>query len=278
MLSNKIVFVTNLIDTIKFPFRKDKELYRSFYDMMGFYPHHIQHYKQALMHKSVSIKNEKGRPLNNERLEFLGDAILGAVVGDIVYQRFQGKREGFLTNARSKIVQRETLGKVATKVGLSKLIQTNGSFHSHNSYIEGNALEALIGAIYLDRGYDYCMLFVKKQILGHVLNLDKMVQQEANFKSKLLEWSQKNRVQLEYRLVKETHEENVTPIFLSQVILEGIECGKGKGYSKKESHQIASKETLMALRKDPKLEQQILKMKEQHAVMEIPAEAVAVTY
>ena len=88
MLSNKIVFVTNLIDTIKFPFRKDKELYRSFYDMMGFYPHHIQHYKQALMHKSVSIKNEKGRPLNNERLEFLGDAILGAVVGDIVYQRF----------------------------------------------------------------------------------------------------------------------------------------------------------------------------------------------
>ena len=278
MLSNKIVFVTNLIDTIKSPFRKDKELYRSFYDMMGFYPHHIQHYKQALMHKSVSIKNEKGRPLNNERLEFLGDAILGAVVGDIVYQRFQGKREGFLTNARSKIVQRETLGKVATKVGLSKLIQTNGSFHSHNSYIEGNALEALIGAIYLDRGYDYCMLFVKKQILGHVLNLDKMVQQEANFKSKLLEWSQKNRVQLEYRLVKETHEENGTPIFLSQVILEGIECGKGKGYSKKESHQIASKETLMALRKDPKLEQQILKMKEQHAVMEIPAEAVAVTY
>lgn len=278
MLSNKIVFVTNLIDTIKFPFRKDKELYRSFYDMMGFYPHHIQHYKQALMHKSVSIKNEKGRPLNNERLEFLGDAILGAVVGDIVYQRFQGKREGFLTNARSKIVQRETLGKVATKVGLSKLIQTNGSFHSHNSYIEGNALEALIGAIYLDRGYDYCMLFVKKQILGHVLNLDKMVQQEANFKSKLLEWSQKNRIQLEYRLVKETHEENGTPIFLSQVILEGIECGKGKGYSKKESHQIASKETLMALRKDPKLEQHILKMKEQHAVMEIPAEAVAVTY
>ncbi|MBQ2186002.1 MAG: ribonuclease III [Bacteroidaceae bacterium] len=278
MLSNKIVFVTNLIDTIKFPFRKDKELYRSFYDMMGFYPHHIQHYKQALMHKSVSMKNEKGRPLNNERLEFLGDAILGAVVGDIVYQRFQGKREGFLTNARSKIVQRETLGKVATKVGLSKLIQTNGSFHSHNSYIEGNALEALIGAIYLDRGYDYCMLFVKKQILGHVLNLDKMVQQEANFKSKLLEWNQKNRVQLEYRLVKETHEENGTPIFLSQVILEGIECGKGKGYSKKESHQIASKETLMALRKDPKLEQHILKMKEQHAVMEIPAEAVAVTY
>ena len=120
MLSNKIVFVTNLIDTIKFPFRKDKELYRSFYDMMGFYPHHIQHYKQALMHKSVSIKNEKGRPLNNERLEFLGDAILGAVVGDIVYQRFQGKREGFLTNARSKIVQRETLGKVATKVGFNK--------------------------------------------------------------------------------------------------------------------------------------------------------------
>ncbi len=278
MLSNKIVLVTNLIDTIKFPFRKDKELYRSFYNMIGFFPHHIQYYKQALMHKSLLMKSEKGRPLNNERLEFLGDAILSAVVSEIVYQRFQGKREGFLTNARSKIVQRETLGKVAIKVGLDKLIQSNGCFQSHNSYIEGNALEALIGAIYLDRGYDYCMLFVKKQILGHILDLDKVAYREVNFKSKLLEWSQKNHIQLEYRLITETHEENGAPIFLSQVILEGIECATGKGYSKKESQQRASKETLNALKNDRDLEQRVFEMKEQHAFIDIPEMAVPDTY
>ncbi len=99
----------NLIDRIKLPFRKEKELFSSLYGIMGFYPRRIEYYKLALMHKSVARRNAKGKPLNNERLEFLGDAVLDAVVGDIVYRHFEGKREGFLTNARSKLVQRDTL-------------------------------------------------------------------------------------------------------------------------------------------------------------------------
>ena len=99
----------NFIDRIRLPFRKEKELYSSLYKILGFYPRNIQLYKQALLHKSLRRRNEKGRPLNNERLEFLGDAILDAVVGDIVFRHFEGKREGFLTNTRSKLVQRETL-------------------------------------------------------------------------------------------------------------------------------------------------------------------------
>ena len=132
----------NITDKIRLLFRKDKE----------FYPRNIDIYQQALLHKSSSVK-EKGHLLNNERLEFLGDAILDAIVADIVYKKFEGKREGFLTNTRSKIVQRETLNRVAVEIGLDKLIKYTTRQSSHNSYMCGNAFEALIGAIYLDRGY-----------------------------------------------------------------------------------------------------------------------------
>lgn len=110
---------SNFIDRIKLPFRKEKELIVSLYSILGFYPRHIEYYKLALMHKSGG-KREKGKPINNERLEFLGDAILDAVVGDIVYRHFEGKREGFLTNTRSKIVQRETLNRLAHEIGLEE--------------------------------------------------------------------------------------------------------------------------------------------------------------
>ena len=111
---------SNIKDRIRLLFRKDRESYFRFYKMLGFYPKDISIYEQALLHKSLSVKSEKGRLLNNERLEFLGDAILDAVVADIVYKRFEGKREGFLTNTRSKIVQRETLNRLAIEIGLDK--------------------------------------------------------------------------------------------------------------------------------------------------------------
>ena len=149
--------INDLIDRIKLPFRKEKELYSSLYEIIGFYPRNISYYKQALLHKSMAKRNEKGKPMNNERLEFLGDAVLDAVVGDIVYRHFEGKREGFLTNTRSKIVQRETLGRLAQEMGIINLIKSNGHSSSHNSYMGGNAFEALVGAIYLDRGYGACM-------------------------------------------------------------------------------------------------------------------------
>ena len=143
--------LNNIFDRIRLPFRKEKELYLSLHQIIGVYPHNISYYKLALMHKSVARRNEKGRPVNNERLEFLGDAILDAIVGDIVYQHFPGKREGFLTNTRSKIVQRETLNKLAQEMGINQLILSSGHSYSHNSYLGGNAFEALVGALYLDR-------------------------------------------------------------------------------------------------------------------------------
>ena len=127
------MWVNDIIDRIKLPFRKEKELFSALYQILGFYPHNIELYKQALLHKSVGRRNEKGRPQNNARLEFLGYAILDAVVGHIVFRHFEGKREGFLTNTRSKLVSRATLGKLSQEMGIHKLITSAGHSTSHDS-------------------------------------------------------------------------------------------------------------------------------------------------
>ena len=260
--------LNNIIDRLKLPFRKDKELFSALYDILGFYPHEIAYYRQALLHKSIGKRSEKGKPLNNERLEFLGDAILDAAVGDIVYRHYAGKREGFLTNTRSKLVSRETLGKLANEMGLSQLILSAGHSNSHNSYVNGNAFEALVGAIYLDRGYDACMWFWENRVLGKYIDLDKVAFKEVNFKSKLLEWSQKNRVRMEYRLMKQKKDDNGSPVFSFVVLLEGIEGEKGSGYSKKEAQQLASKETLQRLKREPQFVEAVFAAKSERTKME----------
>lgn len=268
VLSSRNMMINNFIDKMKLPFRKEKELYSSLFNVIGFYPHDISLYKQALLHKSIAKRNEKGRPVNNERLEFLGDAILDAIVGDIVFRHFEGKREGFLTNTRSKIVQRETLNKLAQEIGISQLIMSNGHSSSHNSYMDGNAFEALVGAIYLDRGYEACMRFMKKRILSQLINLDKVAYKEVNFKSKLIEWCQKNRVKLDFKLIEQKRDENNNPIFVYQAIVEGLEGGSGKGYSKKESQQLASKQTLQSLRRKPQFIDAVFAAKADRTKME----------
>ena len=241
--------IENITDRIRLFFRKEKEPYFRFYRILGFYPHNIEIYKQALLHKSSSVKTQ-GRLINNERLEFLGDAILDAVVADIVYKKFEGKREGFLTNTRSKIVQRETLNNIAINIGLDKLIKYSSKQSSHNSYMSGNAFEALVGAIYLDRGYKACMKFMEKRIIGQYINLEKISRKEVNFKSKLIEWSQKNKFEIEFRLVGQTSDESQNPIFETQILVENISAGTGKGYSKKESQQEAAHATMTMIKKD----------------------------
>jgi len=258
----------DIIERLRLPFRDDKELRMSLKRILGFYPHSIKHYKIALTHKSSGQRNDKGRPLNNERLEFLGDAMLDAVVGHIVFDHFSGKREGFLTNTRSKLVSRETLGKLAVEMGLTDLIQSSGQQRSHNSYMAGNAFEALVGAIYLDQGYNAVMRFVKKRILAQMVNIDKVAYKEVNFKSKLLEWTQKNRVRMDYRMLKQTKDDKGSPVFGYQVVIEGVDGGKGQGYSKKEAQQLASKETLQRLRREPQFIDAIFQAKSERTKME----------
>ena len=260
--------LSNLIDRMKLPFRKDKELYLSLRQIIGFYPHDISYYKLALMHKSMYKRNAKGKPVNNERLEFLGDAILDATVGDIVYRHFPGKREGFLTNTRSKLVQRDTLNRLAQEMGVNQLILSSGRSQSHNSYMGGNAFEALVGAIYLDRGYNACMEFMRKRILAQMINIDKVAYKEVNFKSKLIEWSQKNRVRIDFTVITQEKDKTGSPVFKYRVKLEGVDGCEGSGYSKKESQQLASKLTLEKLRREPQFIDRVFAAKTDRTKME----------
>lgn len=238
------------------------------YGIIGFYPHDINYYKMALMHKSAAQHRKMGKHADNERLEFLGDAILDAAMGDIVYRHFPGKGEGFLTNTRSKIVQRDTLNKLAKEMGINDLIMSCGHISSHNNYMGGNAFEALVGAIYLDRGYDACLRFLKNRILAQMINIDKMAAKEVNFKSRLIEWSQKNRIKIEFKLLKQERDKKGSPMFSYQVNLEGIAGCEGTGFSKKESQQKACKETLQRLKQDPIFLDTIFAAKSSRKMME----------
>ena len=260
--------LSNLLDRIKLHFQKDSELRKALHSMLGFYPRNLEIYRIALAHKSHVYRNRKGRSFNNERLEFLGDAILEAVVSDIVFHRFERRSEGFLTSTRSKIVQRSSLNRLAKEIGLERLLQVPSQRRGHNSNIGGNAFEALVGAIYLDRGYKTCQWFVENKIVGCLLDIENVANKEVNFKSKLLEWTQKNRVQVDFENEEALDEKNDSPLFNSTILLEGLTAGEGRGYSKKESQQRASRDALTRLRRDPLFVESIFDEKSKRISME----------
>ncbi|GAB6120401.1 ribonuclease III [Dysgonomonas termitidis] len=243
--------------------KRGKEPYVSFCKILGFYPYNITLYEQALLHKSSSIKLKDGRWINNERLEFLGDAILDAIVADIVFKEFEYKKEGFLTNMRSKIVQRETLNRLALEIGIDKLIKTSTRNTTPNTHMYGNALEALIGAIYLDQGYRAAKRFVFERLIQEHLNIESVAELEANYKSRLIEWSQKQKISVSFDLIDSFVNENNTPIFKTAVIIMGEQAGLGTGYSKKESQQKAAKEAYNKLQRSTTFRNHIFELYEQ---------------
>ena len=198
----------------------------------------------------MPVKTQDGRWANNERLEFLGDAILDAVVGAYLYRIYPTKHEGFLTRTRAKIVQRESLNRIGKVFRLESHVRASSHSSSHNSYISGNAVEALVGAIYLDRGYEACRNFIEKKIIADNLNLKELVKTEQNYKSRLIEWTQKYRVTIEFELIDTMMDAEGNPVFKTAVLLGGIYAGDGSGYSKKESHQAASKKAYERLKQE----------------------------
>ena len=238
-----------------------KEPYSSLYKILGFCPENIHLYEQAFLHKSSSVESGDGRWLNNERLEFLGDAVLDAIVADIVYKHFQNKREGFLTNTRSKIVQRETLNRIAVELGLDKMVVYSAKLSSHNNHMYGNALEALIGAIYLDQGYKVCYHFIQDVMIKKYIDIDTIARKEVNFKSSLIEWSQKNKLEVTFDLIESFSDNDGNPVFQTGVTLSDMQIGVGIGYSKKESQQNAAKMAIKKLRTDKAFQQFISELK-----------------
>lgn len=248
----------NLISFIKFLFAKEKELYVFLHKITGFYPHHIEYYRLALVHRSMPVKDAEGNWVNNERLEFLGDAVLDLVVAAYLYHQYPDKHEGFLTSTRAKIVQRESLNRIGKLFKLESHVKASAHSSSHNSYISGNAVEALVGAIYLDRGYKVARKFIEKKIIRDNIQLDDLVNTEKNFKSRLIEWTQKNHVTIEFELIDTYNDTENNPIFKTAVILGGIFAADATGYSKKESHQGASRKAVDRLKADAIFREQVL--------------------
>ncbi len=238
--------------------RKGKEPFFTFYKMVGFYPHDISLYQQAVAHKSSSIRLSNGKWVNNERLEFLGDAILDAIIADILYKEFENKKEGFLTNMRSRIVQRETMNKLAVELGLENLLVTSTRNVAHNTNMYGDALEALIGAIYLDQGYRVAKKFVFNTLIEEHLDFEDVVKTEIDFKSRLIEWGQKNKLEVRFDVTDSYYDSNHNPIFHSSVLIADIESGEGVGYSKKESHQKAAEKALRKIEEDIDFQNKLL--------------------
>jgi ribonuclease-3 len=246
-----------------------KGSYFALYKILGFFPDNIAVYEEALLHKSSSRENNGRHYHNNERLEFLGDAILDAVVADIVFKKYKNRNEGFLTTTRSKIVKRETLDKISRELGLNKLVVSATQVKSQKNHILGNALEAFIGAVYLDQGYRKTYRFINEKIIKAYINVDALAKKEVNFKSKLLEWSQKFRVRMEFYLLENFIDHDNNPIFQTRALLNGLSAGIGTGYSKKEAHQQAAKMALKKIKTDKVFVEEVLSWnKKEDAVME----------
>ncbi len=255
----------SLIYRIKFSLANKGELYSYIKNTLGFTPHRADFYELALTHRSASFKTKENKHNNNERLEFLGDAVIETVISNVLYHTYPTRDEGFLSTMRSKLVERKNLGKLAKSIHLNEHIKVEQKFprsESHNSYIGGNAFEALVGAIYLDRGYKTCQHFIARLIkLGHI-NMAKTARVEENFKSVILEWCQKHHVDIKIVSVwEDSPAKSDRPPFCSAVMIEGRVAAKGKGYSKKESHQTAARKAMLSIRRTPAFERSLLQMR-----------------
>lgn len=236
--------VRKIVQRVKLFSSSRKEFYLFLKEILGFYPGNLKLYDVAFIHKSASTVDSQGNFVNNERLEYLGDAILGAIIADFLYNRFPQEDEGFLTKTRSKLVNRTFLTRLTFDMGLNVFIDSNTTKNIDNSHIYGDALEALIGAIYLDKDYQTTKFFVTKRILSQFVNLNEIEQNDTNFKSRLIEWSQKNKKDIKFETTEEFSDKSKQPKFIAIVELENKLVGKGIGTSKKEAQQNAAKQAL----------------------------------
>ncbi len=224
------------------PFQSEKKLRQSFKLITGLRPVNLALYKQAMRHSSVANVTNQGIKDSYERLEYLGDAILGMIVAEYLFAQYPFEEEGFLTVIRAKIVNRESLGRLAQKIGLKELVQFSQGSRTHRS-VYGDCMEALIGAVYLDYGFQACRKFVIQRLLKPHYDLDELISTITNYKSKLLEWSQKENKELRFEIINEEDRK-----FTAQVFLDEKPKAKGFGFSKKKAEQDAAQKTYEQLK------------------------------
>lgn len=226
--------------------KSEKDFYRKISRVIGFAPGNSGLYKLALSHSSAAKENSAGTKNSYERLEYLGDSVLGAVVAEYLFKKFPYKNEGFLTDIRSRIVNRESLNKVGKKMGLSQLVEYSGKVNVSHKSLYGDVLEALVGAIYLDKGFNTSKKFILSKILDHHFNIDDVISNTTNFKSVLIEWTQKNTYKLDF-LIKEEHGNMHNKEFTAIIVVDEKEIASGMGTSKKRAEQAAAEKACTSL-------------------------------
>ncbi|MBL0340378.1 MAG: ribonuclease III [Bacteroidetes bacterium] len=209
---------------------------RTLKNILGFYPNNLSVYKLAFSHKSVASSTVNGMQLSNERLEFLGDAVLGAIVADLLFRRFPFRDEGFLTEMRSRIVSRDHLKNLALKIGLDKYIKNNAGTGMYRS-MYGDAFEALVGAIYLDKGYPHTEKFIVDRIIKHHVDLNEIEQSDSNFKSRIINWAQREKKALLFETVDEGIGGKLIKV---RLLIDEQEVATGADFVKKKAEQIAA--------------------------------------
>lgn len=233
----------------KLYFSSDRKYIKSLRNLLGFVPGNLRLYRLAFRHKSVSVLVKKGAKNSNERLEFLGDAILGSVVAEVLFKMYPYKEEGFLTEMRSKIVNRANLNMLARKLGFSELVQYDNrmvSFPNKQGSLLGDAFEALIGAIYLDKGYNFTRDFLITRIIKPHIDIHTLELTETNFKSKLIEWCQRQGKDVSFELIANGEGES-SKLFTIKAFIDGVYYGIGVDYNKKNAEKLAAEKTCEAL-------------------------------
>lgn len=225
-----------------FPCPQTRQFRRTIYTITSYRPRNLALYKLAFQHGAIP-----GVTASNERLEFLGDAVLSLIIGEYLFQRYPLEEEGFLTEIRARIVNRASLGQLARKIGIDSLIQYNNRARHKGGFkfVDGNALEALIGAVYLDQGYKRCQQFVIERLLKLHIDLEALIQNDTNYKSQLIIWANRNRKKVTFQLVDEQWREGARE-FTVQAMLDGTVAGRGQGRNKKQAEQKAAHMALQA--------------------------------
>ncbi|MGB3585645.1 MAG: ribonuclease III [Tunicatimonas sp.] len=235
--------------TLVVPNARNRKVSRCVYQMVGRSPANLGLYQLAFKHVSVAKRNRYGLKESNERLEYLGDAVLSTVVAEYLFKKFPFRDEGFLTEIRARIVNRESLNEVARKIGVDQLVEYDsshrGGYRAHKS-INGNTLEALVGAVYLDHGFTFCRRFILNRILIPHFDLSKIVNNNTNYKSMIIEWAQKNNHQVHFEIV-DTRGTSHQREFIAQLFLDEKPICQGSGYSKKKAEQRASEKAIQEL-------------------------------